>query len=150
MVVVGCVVVVDCVVVEVEVELELDVVGCVVVVVEVLCVVVVAAFAQSVAALLVTVSVPSSRLLRSAESTVPGSPLTTERRRPEADEVCSQSPAATADSTSLKAELIESDCAWLRSPADDEDPHPLTDQAAAIATKATSELCLNRDIVYRC
>jgi hypothetical protein len=108
-VVVGCVVVVDCVVVDVEVEVELDVVGCVVVVVEVLWVVVDEAFAQSVAALLVTVSVPSSRLLRSAESTLPGRPFTTDRSRPEADAVCSQSPAATADSTSLSAELIESD-----------------------------------------
>ena len=146
----GSVVVVDCVVVEVEVELEVEVVGCEVVVELVLWVDVEVAFAQSVAALLVTVSVPSSRLLRNAESTLPGSPLTTARRRLEAVAVCSQSPAAIADSTSLSAELIEPDWAWLSRPAEDDEPQPVTNAAATIAIRSASDRVLNLGIFYRC
>ena len=88
------------VVVDVVVELEeLDEDGWVLVVVLVVVELLEAATAQSFAALLLTVSAPSTRLLRNAELTLPWRLLTRARRWFEAFAVSLQSPAATAEST---------------------------------------------------
>ena len=94
----------------VDVVVELDVlvdVGWVLVVVLLLVELLVDARAQSFAALWLTVSDPSMRLLRKAGLTVPGRLLTTARRRFEAFAVSMQSPAAIAESTWSSAPLME-------------------------------------------
>lgn len=112
-------------VVEDELLLEEDDVGSVEVVDEVVDDdVVVLDFEQSSSESLVTVSAPSRRLPLSEASTLPGSPTTIDLSRSVAEAVASQSPAATAESTSLRAALMEFDCELLSSPLEAELPHP--------------------------
>jgi len=93
---------------------------------------VVFALAQSSIERRETVSAPSSRFPRRAESTLDGSPLTIDLRRCDAAAVSAQSPAETADWTPLRAFSIDRDCAGVSRPFESEPP-----QAASTRHEAT-------------
>jgi len=118
-VVVGVVVVDDEVLV---VDDEDVVVGVLVVVVEEVVVLVV--LTQSRPDCSATRLAASVRLVFSPGSTEEGRPLTTSCRRADASDAAAQSPAATAISTSLRAEFMVLDCDWLSVPLAPVEPQP--------------------------